>query len=215
MNILIVGGQINLEEAKLKLGSKFKYSILDGINEGTNMEDFDFVFDFIIDEIPEHYEYYIHCNNPIIFINTVKISIAELQYTYGQSTKDIYGFNGLPTFFNREVIEISSLSKNVIDEKLKTLGTEFIFVDDRVGMVTPRIILMIINEAYFTVQEGTATKEDIDQGMKLGTNYPFGPFEWSKKIGLQHVYETLEAIYDDTKDERYKIAPLLKKEYLN
>jgi 3-hydroxybutyryl-CoA dehydrogenase len=81
-------------------------------------------------------------------------------------------------------------------------------------MVTPRVIFMIINEAYFTVQEGTARKADIDQGMKLGTNYPYGPFEWSELIGLQHVYELLEAVYEDTKDERYKICSLLKKEYL-
>ena len=47
-------------------------------------------------------------------------------------------------------------------------------------------------------------------GMRLGTNYPYGPFEWCEKIGLNEVYETLEAIYEDTKDERYKICPLLK-----
>ena len=94
------------------------------------------------------------------------------------------------------------------------LGTDYLIVDDRVGLVTPRIICMIINEAYYTVQEGTATKADIDAGMKLGTNYPFGPFEWCAKIGVDHVYELLEAVYEDTKDERYKICPLLKKEYL-
>ena len=74
---------------------------------------------------------------------------------------------------------------------------------------------MIINEAFYTVQEGTASKEDIDQGMRLGTNYPFGPFEWAQKIGIADVYETLEAIYEDTKEERYKICPLLKKAYLS
>jgi 3-hydroxybutyryl-CoA dehydrogenase len=74
---------------------------------------------------------------------------------------------------------------------------------------------MIINEAYYTVQEGTATRADIDLAMKLGTNYPYGPFEWCERIGLEHVYHLLEAVYDDTKDERYKIAPLLKKEYLS
>ena len=73
---------------------------------------------------------------------------------------------------------------------------------------------MIINEAYFTVQEGTATREDIDLGMRLGTAYPKGPFAWSQEIGLDHVYETLEAMYEDTKDERYKICPMLKTEYL-
>jgi 3-hydroxybutyryl-CoA dehydrogenase len=79
-------------------------------------------------------------------------------------------------------------------------------------MVTPRIIAMIINEAYFTLQERTATRSDIDVSMKLGTNYPFGPFEWATKIGLKNVYNLLNALYNDTKDERYKISPLLKKE---
>ena len=77
-----------------------------------------------------------------------------------------------------------------------------------------RIISMIINEAYYTVMEGTATKEDIDTGMKLGTNYPMGPFEWAGKWGIANIYELLEAMYLDSKDERYKICPLLKQEYL-
>jgi 3-hydroxybutyryl-CoA dehydrogenase len=73
---------------------------------------------------------------------------------------------------------------------------------------------MIINEAFFTVQEGTASREDIDTGMKLGTAYPKGPFEWMNEVGIENVYLALEAIYNDTKDGRYKICPLLKKEYL-
>jgi 3-hydroxybutyryl-CoA dehydrogenase len=73
---------------------------------------------------------------------------------------------------------------------------------------------MIINEAFYTVQEGTATRQDIDLAMKLGTNYPYGPFEWCERIGIRHVYELLQAMYDDTRDERYKVCPLLKKEYL-
>jgi len=89
-----------------------------------------------------------------------------------------------------------------------------VIVEDRVGMVTPRVICMIINEAYYTTMEGTATKEDIDLAMKLGTNYPFGPFEWALNIGVENVFELLEALYEDTKDDRYRICPLLKKEYL-
>ena len=114
-------------------------------------------------------------------------------------------------------MEVSSTS---IDQNVKlksiceSIGTDFEIVDDRVGMVTPRVIALIINEAFYTVQEGTATKKDIDLGMKLGTNYPNGPFEWCKKIGIQNIYELLEAMYEDTKDERYKISPALKKEYL-
>lgn len=82
-------------------------------------------------------------------------------------------------------------------------------------MVTPRILMMIINEAYYTVQEGTAGKLDIDTAMKLGTAYPHGPFEWLQQIGIRDVYEVLDALYQDTREERYKICPLLKTEYLH
>ena len=62
--------------------------------------------------------------------------------------------------------------------------------------------------------EGTATREDIDAGMKLGTNYPLGPFEWATSWGIANIYELLEALYLDSKDERYKVCPQLKQEYL-
>jgi 3-hydroxybutyryl-CoA dehydrogenase len=117
----------------------------------------------------------------------------------------------------RTLLEVSLLHPEtlpLLENLCKQLNTEYILVEDRVGMVTPRVISMIINEAYYTVQEGTATREDIDLAMKLGTNYPYGPFEWCEKIGVRNIYELLEAVYNDTKDERYKICPLLKKEYL-
>ena len=74
--------------------------------------------------------------------------------------------------------------------------------------------LFRILSTLLPVQEGTATKEDINTAMKLGTAYPMGPFEWCELAGLDNVYETLEAIYEDTKEERYKICPLMKTEYL-
>ena len=55
---------------------------------------------------------------------------------------------------------------------------------------------------------------DIDKGMRLGTNYPYGPLEWCDLIGVKDVYETLDAIWNDTHDERYKICPLLREKYL-
>ena len=83
-------------------------------------------------------------------------------------------------------------------------------------MVTPRIICMIINEAFYTVQEGTASKEDIDLGMKLGTAYPKGPFEWLEIIGIENVYSTLNALYEDSRDESViRSAADLKTAYLS
>ena len=219
MNILVIGEPINLEELKAKFGEGHHYT-LEG--EHRQAERFvlgsDLVFDFILDEDPFQIEIYQDKVNANIFINTAKISLAELANLAGHETKaSLFGFNGLPTFLNRDVLEVSVLhvtDKEKLASLCNTLNTNFLLVDDRVGLITPRVVCMIINEAYYTVQEGTATREDIDIAMKLGTNYPYGPFEWCTRIGIKHVYELLEAVYEDTHDERYKICPLLKREYL-
>lgn len=219
MNILVIGESINLEELKAKLGEGHIYTLEKEHREAERfVPSSDLVFDFILDEDPFQIEIYQDKLNTSIFINTAKISLAELSNLAGHQTKALlFGFNGLPTFFNREVLEVSVLNatdKEHLASLCNTLKTNFLLVDDRVGLITPRVVCMIINEAYYTVQEGTATREDIDIAMKLGTNYPYGPFEWCARIGIKHVYELLEAVYEDTHDERYKICPLLKKEYL-
>ena len=129
----------------------------------------------------------------------------------------MYGFCGLPTLLNRPLLEVSlyhEADRAKLAETCAALGTDYRVVADRVGLVTPRVICQIINEAYFTVQEGTASKADVDLGMKLGTNYPHGPFAWAEAIGIARVYAVLEALWQDTHDERYKVCPLLKREAL-
>jgi 3-hydroxybutyryl-CoA dehydrogenase len=218
MKILVIGDAVHFEECRQKLGSSHTYQVLREHWEAEKfLETHDITFDFIIDEEPQEFGIYAG-KSVVVFLNTCKISLAELLYSAEEKpTCTLIGFNGLPTLFNREVLEVA-LARAEDAEKLKaicaSLNTSYTRVDDRVGMMTPRVICMIINEAYYTVQEGTASREDIDLAMKLGTNYPYGPFEWCKRIGVKHVYELLDALYDDTRDERYKICPLLKKEYL-
>jgi 3-hydroxybutyryl-CoA dehydrogenase len=219
MNILVIGDQVNLLELRQKFGDKHEYS---WVNEHRDAEKYllsnEVVFDFIIDEEPHQFEIYLE-RSATVFINTCKISLGELVHLVGQPiTSRIFGFNGMPTLFNREILEVclrnaedASLLRSLCDQ----LKTSYQVVEDRVGLVTPRIVCMVINEAYYAAQEGTATRDDIDLAMKLGTNYPYGPFEWAQRIGIKHVYELMEALYDDTRDERYKICPLLKKEYLS
>lgn len=220
MNILVIGEPDHMEECKEKFGKSNHYQFAKGHQEGEKyFLSSHVVFDFIIDESPDQMEVYRDHPKVIAFLNTTKISLLELISSFASPIAcTLFGFNGLPTFLNREIVEVATSSKKdfpVLENICQELKTKFLVVDDRVGMVTPRVICMIINEAYYTFQEGTASREDIDLGMKLGTNYPFGPFEWCQQIGLRHVYELLEAVYEDTKDERYKICPLMKKEYLN
>jgi 3-hydroxybutyryl-CoA dehydrogenase len=185
------------------------------INE---IESYDVIFDLDFDDTPEQIQYYLDLQDKIVIVGAVKVQLEEILAEVGHLPLcPIIGMNTLPTFINRSLLELCALNeddKTITSAVFTSLSLDFRFVASRVGLVTPRIVCMIINEAYYTVQEGTASREDIDLGMKLGTAYPKGPFEWSTEIGLEHIYETLEALYQDTKDERYKICPLLKTEYL-
>ena len=69
---------------------------------------------------------------------------------------------------------------------------------------------MIINEAYFAKDENVSTEKEIDTAMKLGTNYPFGPFEWAQIIGIRNIYALLKTLNET--DPRYKPSTLLEKE---
>lgn len=218
MNILIRGSDSQIDEFQSK------FDIKEGINfDNDNTAviksgNYDVIFDFFLDDSPENLDQYADISDLVVFCNSVKTSLSEFSLILDHSFSfKMIGFNGMPTFLNHEIMELTILDKadlSLVERLCSSLGTDFIVVEDRVGMVTPRVISMIINEAYYTVQEGTADKESIDLAMKLGTNYPFGPFEWAEKIGIKDVFELLEALYEDTKDERYRICSALKREYM-
>jgi 3-hydroxybutyryl-CoA dehydrogenase len=216
MKILVIGDSFRFDECRQKLGDH-EYGHLSshsGLEKVLPVHDV--IFDFLIHQHPDAFKDY-GTGTAIVFVNTCYITLARLARNHRQQRATIFGFNGFPTLFNREFLEVSILNSAdaaILENVCGKLKTKYLQVDDRVGMVTPRVICMIINEAYNTVQEGTATREDIDLAMRLGTKYPYGPFEWCSRIGLQDVYELLEAVYDDTKDERYKISALMRQEYL-
>ena len=216
MNIVVVGSkeQADLIKEKIKGDHKLLFS---GFLSDSHLEKADIVFDFNVEENPENIERYINYPHMAVFLNAVTFNLAEQAVYQSKVECNLFGFNGHPTFIERNLLEVSIYNQSdnkILEGVMNNLQLDYQLIDDRVGMVTPRIIAMIINEAYYTVMEGTATREDIDLGMKLGTNYPMGPFEWISKWGITNVYEVLEALYEDTKEERYKICPLLKKEYL-
>ncbi len=219
MKILLIGepNRVNEMRTRLSLGKDLEIEISDGDSD----EDFDFydvIMDLNFDDDPSNMEIYAGLKDTPIFVNAVKLQLSEAVYTVEEKIRcQLFGINALPSFISQNKWEVSLYRKFQMEELnklMKQFGVDFLAVEDRVGMVKSRIIFMIINEACFTLQEGTASIEDIDQAMKLGTNYPFGPFEWCDKIGITAVFETLAALYEDTKDERYKICPLLKTKYL-
>ena len=218
MNILVVGSKEQANIIKEKISGEHKL-LFAGFMSESHLEKAHVVFDFNLDASPENLEQYVNYPDMVVFLNSVNFGLAEQAIYQDEVQCNLFGFNGHPTFIERDLIEVSMYNpednRTDLEKAMEDLGFEYQLVDDRVGMVTPRIIAMIINEAYYTVLEGTASRDDIDLGMKLGTNYPMGPFEWANKWGITNVYEVLEALYEDTKEERYKICPLLKKEYLH
>lgn len=219
MNVIITGDPARaavLRERFLTSKTDWNIEITDGDEE--DFSEFDIIFDVNFDDHPETLQEYANLRDKPIFVNVVKLSLSEAVYLCGEKIKcQLFGFNSLEAFVNDAVWEVSFFRRFEKDNAEKILGKlqiPFRIVEDRVGLVKMRVISMIINEACFTLQEGTATMEDIDISMKLGTNYPHGPFEWCDRIGVSAVFETLAALYEDTKDERYKICPLLKRKYL-
>jgi 3-hydroxybutyryl-CoA dehydrogenase len=132
-----------------------------------------------------------------IFINSVIDTLSELKLP-----KNVSRINGWPGFLQRETWEIASENKNESTTVFERLGWKIIFVKDEPGLVAARIISRIINEAFFAFEEKVSSIEEIDQAMKLGTNYPFGPFEWAEKIGVKNLVTLLNKLSE--KDKSYQ-----------
>ncbi|MGI8950231.1 MAG: 3-hydroxyacyl-CoA dehydrogenase family protein [Chitinophagaceae bacterium] len=157
-------------------------------------------FDLLFDEINVSKNKF--TGNKPVFANAVIPICSELPSNYIR----INAWNG---FLKRDLMEVcasSDFTKKLAKKTLDYLQWNFQFVCDEPGMISARIICMIINEAYFALGDEISTKKEIDIAMKLGTNYPYGPFEWSEKIGLKRIYFLLKKLSE--KDEkRYAIAP--------
>jgi len=111
------------------------------------------------------------------------------------------------TFLEKDKLELVTNNETEIANILQALGYQYILVPDITGMIAPRNIAMLINEAYFALEDNISTKEQIDTAMKLGTNYPFGPFEWAEKIGIKNISNLLTEL--SKTDERYIPSKLL------
>lgn len=211
MKILVIGSEANQMECIQKFGDTHSYQLKSNEGDATTLfNEMDVIFYF-----SGHHLQWLSSFTGVVFVNSTTVTLSGLLKTVPDFKAKIFGFCGLPGFLNRDILEISLNRKSdqkALQEICNALNTEFALVADQVGMVTPRIICMIINEAYYTVVEGTALRQDIDLAMKLGTNYPFGPFEWAQRIGLRNVVELLRAVHEATADERYTICDLLQQE---
>ena len=151
----------------------------------------------------------------IIASNTSSISITALGAATSRADKFIgmHFFNPVPMMALVEIIrglQTSDATHDAVKALAVALGKSPITVKNNPGFVVNRILVPMINEAFFVLAEGLATPEDIDAGMKLGCNQPIGPLALADMIGLDVCLAVMDVYLTEFGDSKYRACPLLK-----
>jgi 3-hydroxybutyryl-CoA dehydrogenase len=127
------------------------------------------------------------------------------------------GFHAVAPLEDSRLVELTrgpdsaASAAHAAERFFQTLGKHTEWVGDAPGLVLGRIICQIVNEAAFALGEGVGSAQDIDTGMTYGLNYPRGILAWADEIGLDHVLGVLDALSIERGEERYRVAPLLRR----
>ncbi len=151
----------------------------------------------------------------IVASNTSSISITQLAASTSRPDRFIgmHFFNPVPMMALVEIIrglQTSDATHDAVKALAERLGKSPITVKNAPGFVVNRILVPMINEAFFVLAEGLATPEDIDAGMKLGCNQPIGPLALADMIGLDVCLAVMNVYLDEFGDSKYRPCPLLK-----
>ncbi len=165
------------------------------------------VFAKIDDHAPEH---------AVLGSNTSSLSITEIASATERPDRVIglHFFNPPAVMKLVEVIRGSETSDATCEDAFafcELLGKTPVEVKETPGFVVNRMLVPMLNEAFYLLMEGAAEPEAIDTAMKLGTNMPMGPFELVDYIGLDVIQFVMDILFDETKDARFRPCPLLRK----
>ncbi len=152
----------------------------------------------------------------ILASNTSSISITDLATAVGEASPRFIGmhfFNPVPVMQLVEVINGLATSPETTERTIglaKAMGKTPLPANDRPGFVSNRVLMPMINEAFYAWMEGVAKPEDIDGIMKLGCNFPMGPLRLADFIGLDTCVHIMEVLSEGLNNPRYRACPLLK-----
>jgi len=153
-----------------------------------------------------------HC---LFFTNTSGLSITEMAATTKRPDRFIgtHFFNPVPVMRLLEIIkgyETTDETLTIAKKWGESLGKEVIVVNEAPAFAVNRILCPMLNEAFFALETGVASAEDLDKGMTLGCNHPIGPLALSDLVGLDTLLRIMEGLHQELGD-KYRPAPLLKK----
>ncbi len=152
----------------------------------------------------------------ILASNTSSISITRLAAETSRPSQVVgmHFFNPVPVMSLVEVVsalQSSELCVEAVYDLAQRVGKTPVMVEDAPGFVSNRVLMPMINEAIFCLEEGVASREDIDTVMKLGMNHPMGPLSLADLIGLDVCLDILEVLQRDFGDPKYRPCPLLRR----
>ena len=221
--IATVSGSLDRLLKKEKITVDAKVAALARIQGSTSYDDLK-VAQLVIEAATENYDLKVKilkqldallAPEVLVASNTSSISITKLAAVTTRPDRFIgmHFFNPVPMMALVEIIrglQTSDATHAAVHAMATALGKTPITVKNAPGFVVNRILVPMINEAFFVLAEGLATAEDIDAGMKLGCNQPIGPLALADMVGLDVCLAVMEVYLSEFGDSKYRACPLLK-----
>ena len=221
--VATVAGSLDRLIKKEKITAADKDAALSRIKGSTSYDDLK-AAQIVIEAATENYELKLKilkqvdalvAPEVILASNTSSISITKLAAATGRADRFIgmHFFNPVPMMALVEIIrglQTSDATHGAVKQLAERLGKSPITVKNAPGFVVNRILVPMINEAFFVLAEGLATPEDIDAGMKLGCNQPIGPLALADMVGLDVCLAVMDVYLAEFGDSKYRACPLLR-----
>jgi 3-hydroxybutyryl-CoA dehydrogenase len=219
-----IDGNLGRSVEKGKLDENSKKQILGRISAAPDLRDFsdrELVVEAALEKIEVKSDLFqkldsICTKSAVLASNTSSIPITQLAALVSdpQRVVGMHFFNPVPVMKLVEIVralQTSDTTVQIIREVSLKLGKTAVVVTDVPGFVSNRVLCPMINEAIFALEEGVASREDIDTVMKLGMNHPMGPLELADLVGLDVVLDVMDVLYREFQDSKYRASPLLRK----